>query len=61
MSRYAEWMEYTRGGKNQRTLIRVLKQNRRIYDENETCYLVHDQEGPIWVPKIGVKVVEKED
>lgn len=61
MPKYAEWIEYTRGGKSQRMLIRATKQSRRIYDENETCYLVHDQEGPVWVPKAGVKVVEKED
>jgi hypothetical protein len=61
MPRYAEWIEYTRGGKSQRTLISATKQSRRIYDENSTCYLVHDQEGPIWVPKNSVRVVEKEE
>ena len=61
MPRYAEWIEYTRGGKKQKALIRASKQSRQIYDENETCYLVHYQEGPIWVPKSSVRVVEKED
>ena len=54
MPRYAEWIEYTRGGKKQKALIRASKQSRQIYDENETSYLVHDQEGPIWVPKSGL-------
>lgn len=61
MPRYAEWIEYTRGGRNGRILKHAIKQSRRIYDESETSYLVHDQEGPIWVPKNGVKVVEKEE
>lgn len=61
MSRYAEWIEYARGGRNGIILKCAVKQSRRIYDENETSYLVHDQEGPIWVPKSSVKVVEKEE
>lgn len=61
MARYAEWIEYERGGKNNRILKRVLKQSRRIFDENENNYLVEDQEGPIWIPKNNVRVVKKEE
>lgn len=61
MSRYAEWIEYTRSGRSGKILKRATKQSRRIYDENETSYLVHDQEGPIWIRKNGVKIVEKEE
>lgn len=61
MARYAEWIEYERGGKNNRILKKVLKQSRRIFDENENNYLVEDQEGPIWIPKNNVRVVKKEE
>lgn len=61
MSRYAEWIEYEQGGRNGRILKRAIKQRRRIFDENENCYLVEDQEGPVWVPKNSVRVVEKEE
>lgn len=61
MPRYAEWIEYERGGRNDRILKRVIKQSRRIFDENENNYLVEDQEGPVWVPKNSVRVVEKEE
>lgn len=59
MPRYAEWIEYERGGKG-RILKRAFKQSRLIYAESENHYLVHDQEGPLWIPKSGVTVVEKE-
>lgn len=59
MSRYAEWIEYERGGRNNRTIKRILKQSRRILDENETNLLVEDQEGPIWISKNAVNVVER--
>lgn len=42
MPKYAEWIEYERG-KNGRILKRAYKQSRQIYDENETCYLIHDR------------------
>lgn len=61
MPRYAEWIEYERVGRNDRILKRALKQSRRIFDENESNYLVEDQEGPVWVPKNSVRVVEKEE
>lgn len=61
MPKYAEWIEYTRGGRNGRILKHASKQSRLVYDENETCYLVHDQEGPVWIPKSGVRIVEKEE
>ena len=61
MPRYAEWIEYERGGRNNRILKRAIKQSRRIFDENENNYLVEDQEGPVWVPKNSVRVVEKEE
>lgn len=61
MPKYAEWIEYTKGGRNGKILKCAIKQSRRIYDENETSYLVHDQEGPIWVPKEGKTIVEKEE
>lgn len=61
MPRYAEWIEYERGGRNNRTIKQVLKQSRRIFDEDETNFLVEDQEGPIWVSKNAVNVVEKEE
>ena len=59
MSRYAEWIEYERGGRNNRTIKRILKQSRRILDENETNLLVEDQEGPIWISKHAVNIVER--
>ena len=59
MSRYAEWIEYERGGRNNRTIKRILKQSRRILDENETNLLVEDQEGPIWISKNAVNIVER--
>lgn len=61
MSRYAEWIEYERGGKNNRTIKRILKQSRRILDENETNLLVEDQEGPIWISKNAVNIVERRE
>lgn len=61
MPRYVEWIEYTRGGRSNRILKKFAKQSRRIFEENETYYLVEDQEGPIWIPKDGVNVVEKEE
>lgn len=61
MPRYAEWIEYERVGRNGRILKRAIKQSRRIFDENENNYLVEDQEGPVWVPKNSVRVVEKEE
>lgn len=61
MPKYAEWIDYTYGGRNNRVLKHASKQSRRIYDENDTCYLVHDQEGPVWIPKAFVRVVEKEE
>ena len=59
MPKYAEWIEYERGGRNNRTIKRILKQSRRILDENETNLLVEDQEGPIWIPKNAVNIVER--
>ena len=59
MPRYAEWIEYERGGRNNRTIKRILKQSRRILDENETNLLVEDQEGPIWISKNAVNIVER--
>ena len=61
MPKYAEWIEYTRGGRNGKILKCAIKQSRSIYDENETSYLVHDQEGLVWIPKSNVRVVEKEE
>ena len=61
MSKYAEWIEYERVGRNDRILKRAIKQSRRIFDENENNYLVEDQEGLVWVPKNSVRVVEKEE
>lgn len=61
MPKYAEWIEYERGGRNGRILKRAYKQSRQIYDENETCYLIHDQDGPVWISKNSVRVVEKEE
>ena len=61
MPKYAEWDDVQYGGRNNRIIKGYKKQSRRIYDENDRCYLIHDQEGPVWIPKQNVTVVEKDE
>ena len=61
MARYAEWIETRTGGRNNRIIKGYRKQSRRIYDENDMYCLVHDQDGPIWIPKTGITIVEKDE
>ena len=56
MPKYAEWIEYTRGGRSGVILKCANKQSRLILDERD-----EDQEGPIWIQKNGVKIVEREE
>lgn len=61
MPRYAEWDDIQYGGKNNRIVKTVLRQSRLILKEYEGSYLIYDQDGPIWVPKQCVTVVEKDE
>lgn len=61
MSKYAEWDDIQYGGKNNRTVKKVVRQSRLIIKEYENSYQVYDQDGPIWIPKQYVTVVEKDE
>ena len=61
MPKYAEWIEYTRGGRSGVILKCANKQSRLILDERDDHLLVEDQEGPIWIQKNEVKIVEREE
>ena len=61
MSKYAEWDDVQYGGRNNRIVKKVVKQSRLIIKECENSYQVYDQDGPIWIPKQYVTVVEKDE
>lgn len=61
MPRYAEWTEWVRGGKQGRILKQGIRQRRQVLNENKWCYLIEDQEGPIWVPKHCVNIIEENE
>ena len=61
MPRYAEWYDIQYGGKTNRIIKKVIKQSRLILEERENSYMVYDQDGPIWIPKRYVTVVEKDE
>ena len=61
MQRYAEWIEYKRGGKSGRIIKQTIIQRRKIVGENSECFLIEEQEGPIWITKNLVKVVNDEN
>ena len=61
MPRYAEWDDIQYGGKTNRIVKKVVRQSRLIIKEYENSYQVYDQDGPIWIPKQYVTVVEKDE
>ena len=61
MSKYAEWDDVQYGGRNNRIVKKVVRQSRLIIKECENSYQVYDQDGPIWIPKQYVTVVEKDE
>lgn len=61
MPKYAEWIEYKRGGRNKKILKIAIPQKRKIYKETEDRLLIEDQEGPIWIYKKGVRITGKEE
>ena len=61
MSKYAEWDDVQYGGRNNRIVKKVVRQSRLIIEECENSYQVYDQDGPIWIPKQYVTVVEKDE
>ena len=61
MPKYAEWDDVRYGGRNNRIVKKVVKQSRLIIKECESSYQVYDQDGPIWIPKRYVTVVEKDE
>lgn len=61
MSKYAEWDDIQYGGRNNRIVKKVVRQSRLIIKECENSYQVYDQDGPIWIPKQYVTVVEKDE
>ena len=61
MPKYAEWIEYKRGGKSGRIIKQTIIQRRKIVGENSECFLIEEQEGPIWITKDLIKVVNDEN
>ena len=61
MPRYAEWDDIQYGGRNNQIVKKIVKQSRLIIKEYENSYQVYDQDGPIWIPKQYVTVVEKDE
>lgn len=61
MPRYAEWDDIQYGGKTNRIVKKVVRQSRLIVKECENSYQVYDQDGPIWIPKQYVTIVEKDE
>ena len=61
MPKYAEWIEYKRGGKSGRIIKQTVTQRRKIIAENSEYFLIEDQEGPIWITKNIIKVVNDEN
>ena len=59
MPRYAEWQEYKRAGRHGRVIKQIYHVKKRILDENETMYLVEDDEQSVWVNKTSVNVTEE--
>ena len=61
MPKYAEWDDVQYGGRTNRIVKKIVKQSRLIIKEYENSYQVYDQDGPIWIPKQYVTVVEKDE
>lgn len=61
MPKYAEWDDVQYGGRNNRIVKKTVRQSRLIIEECENSYQVYDQDGPIWIPKQYVTVVEKNE
>ena len=61
MPRYAEWDDVQYGGETNRIVKKVVRQSRLIVKECENSYQVYDQDGPIWIPKQYVTVIEKDE
>ena len=61
MPKYAEWDDVQYGGRTNRIVKKIVRQSRLIIKEYENSYQVYDQDGPIWIPKQYVTVVEKDE
>ena len=61
MPKYAEWDDIQYGGRTNRIVKKIVRQSRLIIKEYENSYQVYDQDGPIWIPKQYVTVVEKDE
>ena len=61
MPKYAEWDDVQYGGRTNRIVKKVSRQSRLILEDCENSYKVYDQDGPIWIPKQYVTVVEKDE
>ena len=61
MPKYAEWDDVQYGGRTNRIVKKIVRQSRLIIKEYENSYQVYDQDGPIWIPKRYVTVVEKDE
>ena len=61
MSKYAEWDDIQYGGRTNKIVKKIVRQSRLITKEYENSYQVYDQDGPIWIPKQYVTVVEKDE
>ena len=61
MPKYAEWDDVQYCGRNNRIVKKTVRQSRLIIKECENSYQVYDQDGPIWIPKQYVTVVEKDE
>ena len=61
MPKYAEWDDVQYGGRNNRIVKKTVRQSRLIIEECENSYQVYDQDGPIWIPKQYVTVIEKDE
>lgn len=61
MPRYAEWDDVQYGGRTGRIIKKTIRQSRLVLEECENSYMVYDQDGPIWIPKQHVTIVEKDE
>ena len=61
MPKYAEWDDIQYGGRTNKIVKKIVRQSRLIVKEYENSYQVYDQDGPIWIPKQYVTVVEKDE